>query len=121
MYYFGVVTSTLFNAGILGIPLFFVASFMFMFTHFFSVLTTGLISVVILVNPIHLAATFVIIYTMINVIPSTATWTSYLYYFTNYQTLSSFDSFIQIFLPYYHYSTGLSSVLIYSLIKASGV
>ena len=58
---------------------------------------------------------------MINVIPSTASWTTYLNYFTNYQTLSSFDSFIQLFLPYYHYSTGLSSVLIYSLIKASGV
>ena len=84
MYYVGVVTSTLFYAGILCLPMLFTTSLMIINSHFYGVFTSTFINAIIFGIPSLLAASFVIIYTMINVIPNTATWTGYLNYFSNY-------------------------------------
>jgi len=91
MYYVGVITSTLFYAGVLCLPML-TASLIInslAFTAFSSssiirVLSSIFINASIFGIPSLSAASFVIIYTMINVIPNTASWSGYLNYFSTY-------------------------------------
>jgi|LakMenEpi03Aug12_release.lakeMendotaPanAssembly.Ray.scaffolds.fasta_scaffold1420583_2 hypothetical protein len=84
MYYIGVITSTLFIAGILGVPILFLAPFFNMLAFIFGDLRSMFFGGVFLAIPFLFTLAFLIIYSMINVIPSTATWDSYQNYFTNY-------------------------------------
>lgn len=91
MNWFGLINSTLFNAGIFGIPM-------------------------LLFSPV------MIIYFMVNAIPSTATWAALVSYVTVYSAApNGFDGFMQWLVPYYHYSTGLTSLLVYLLFKYIGI
>ena len=62
-----------------------------------------------------------IIYSMINVIPNTSSQAVFVSYLTNYQNKDSFDYYMQMLVPFYHYATGYSSILVYLLFVLEGV
>ena len=71
--------------------------------------------------PMFLFSPVMILYSMINVIPNTSSIAIFTSYLTNYQSKSSFDFYIQMLVPFYHYATGYSSTFVFALYVLDGV
>ena len=98
-------------------PFFFSSHFMYYFGVISSVLTNAAIFGI----PMLLASPVMIIYTMIIAIPITSSWSVYQNYLTTISSQSWLAYVSMVFEARYHYATGFSSVLVYTLIKSMGI
>lgn len=98
-------------------PFFFSSGFMYYVGVISSVLTNAAIFGI----PMLLASPVMIIYTMITVMPITSSWRAYQNYLATVSSQGWLAYVSMILEARYHYATGFSSVLVYTLIKSMGI